>query len=280
MGRQRLVIAEDFGGDVRVRRASDVTQQARVVRLRGRLRVYAQALGEPHREQRALQTVLKRHTDAQVRRQRQRRDHLRGTDPVAPRRCSNCHAATLPGLSIPPGRPCRRARHGASLRWRAPRPNEKRTTDLQRSKSRRLCEGWTHDRSGRPAVVTVDDVRSLAITAGSEREPIMRSRATGSRPLREPSSGRCGRVHSGLKGESVSRLMRLPWALSLLIEANNGSPPSTPSSARQVAARQCRQAWLARTSRRLFALSAPQRRRSARGPGPRRFSSSRPARRR
>jgi hypothetical protein len=36
---------------------------------------------------------------------------------------------------------------------------------------------WAHDRSGRPAVVTDDDVRSLASTAGSEREPIVGRRA-------------------------------------------------------------------------------------------------------
>ena len=74
-------LAEELGGDLRVGRAADVEQQARVVRLRRRLRVDAEALAEPHREQRAVQAVLE--AAAPMPRsvaRRQRRDHLRGTD--------------------------------------------------------------------------------------------------------------------------------------------------------------------------------------------------------
>ena len=51
----------------------------------------AMRLAEPHCHQRALQTVLERHPDPEVRRQRQRRDHLSGTDPFPTRRCHVCH---------------------------------------------------------------------------------------------------------------------------------------------------------------------------------------------
>jgi hypothetical protein len=50
--------------------------------------------------------------------------------------------------------------------------------------SKRLGSGARDARSGRPAVVTDDDVRSLAITAGSEHEPIVGRRA--------PNSSRAG----------------------------------------------------------------------------------------
>ena len=91
--RQRVVGAEDLGGDVGIGRAADVEQQARVVRLRRRLRIDAQTVGKPHREQRAVQPVLERHPDAEVRRQRERGDHLRSADGPDLRRCARRHAA-------------------------------------------------------------------------------------------------------------------------------------------------------------------------------------------
>jgi hypothetical protein len=82
VARQRVVATEDLGGDVGVGRAADVEEQARVVGLRRRLWVDAQTVCEPHREQRAVQPVFERNADAQVRRQRERSDHLRGADRI------------------------------------------------------------------------------------------------------------------------------------------------------------------------------------------------------
>jgi hypothetical protein len=67
--RQSVIGAEELGGDVGVGRAADVEQQARVVRLRRRLRIDAQTIGKPHCNKRALQPVLERNSDAEVRRQ-------------------------------------------------------------------------------------------------------------------------------------------------------------------------------------------------------------------
>jgi hypothetical protein len=91
MGRQRVIVAESLGGDLRVGGAANVEQQARIVGLRGRLLVDAQPLAEPHRQQRALQAVLQRHPDPEVRRQRQRRHHLSGTDPFPALGCHVYH---------------------------------------------------------------------------------------------------------------------------------------------------------------------------------------------
>jgi hypothetical protein len=91
IGRQRVIIAEGLGGDLRIGGAADVEQQARIVDLRGRLRVDAQPLAEPHGDQRALQAVLEGHPDPEVRGQRQRRDHLSGTDPFPALECHLCN---------------------------------------------------------------------------------------------------------------------------------------------------------------------------------------------
>jgi hypothetical protein len=66
---QGVVVAEGAGGHLRVGGAADVEQQAGVVGLRRRVLVDAQPLAEPHRQQRAVQAVLGRHPDPEVRRQ-------------------------------------------------------------------------------------------------------------------------------------------------------------------------------------------------------------------
>ena len=68
---------------MRVRGAAGMGEQARVVRLPAGLAVDAEAVGEPHRDQRAAQAVLEREPHAEVRRQTQRRDELRASDPLA-----------------------------------------------------------------------------------------------------------------------------------------------------------------------------------------------------
>jgi hypothetical protein len=84
MRRQRIAV--DLRSDVRIRGAARVGQQARVVRLPANLAVDAETVGEPHRNQRAAQTVLERKTHAEVCRQTQRRDQLRAPDLLAARR--------------------------------------------------------------------------------------------------------------------------------------------------------------------------------------------------
>jgi hypothetical protein len=66
--RERVVGAEQLRGDVGVCGAPDVEQLTRVVGLGCRRRINVQAIGQPHREQRAVQAVLQRHADAEVRR--------------------------------------------------------------------------------------------------------------------------------------------------------------------------------------------------------------------
>jgi hypothetical protein len=66
---ERIVGTERLGGELRVRRASDVEEEARVVRLRRRLGVDAQALGEAGGDHRAAEPVLELHPERQVRRQ-------------------------------------------------------------------------------------------------------------------------------------------------------------------------------------------------------------------
>ena len=78
--RQRVVSAEDLCRDVRVRRASDVEQQTRVVRLRRRFRVDTKTVCQPHCDERAVQSMLDGHPNAEIRREREGRDHFRGTD--------------------------------------------------------------------------------------------------------------------------------------------------------------------------------------------------------
>jgi hypothetical protein len=78
MGRER--IAENLRRDVRVRGAARMGEEANVVGLRDGLAVDAEPVGEPHRNQGAMQAVLEREPHAGVRRQAQRRDQLRASD--------------------------------------------------------------------------------------------------------------------------------------------------------------------------------------------------------
>jgi hypothetical protein len=55
-------------------------EEAGVVSLRDVLAVDAEPLGEPHRDQSAVQAVLEREPHAEIRRQTQRRDQLRASD--------------------------------------------------------------------------------------------------------------------------------------------------------------------------------------------------------
>ena len=93
--RECVVGAEEVRGDVGVGGAPDVEQLARVVGLACGLGVDTQAVGQPHGEQRAVQAVLQRYADAEVGRQGQRRDDLRGADTLAGRRRIVGHIATL-----------------------------------------------------------------------------------------------------------------------------------------------------------------------------------------
>jgi hypothetical protein len=100
VSRQRVLAAEELGGGLRPGRAAHVEEQAQVVRLRRRFRVDVQTVAEPHRKQRAVQTVLEGHPDAEVGRERQRRDHLRGPNLVTARRCFVRHVETVPRLGL------------------------------------------------------------------------------------------------------------------------------------------------------------------------------------
>ena len=94
------VAAEDHRGVLGVRGAADVEEQARVVRVRRGLRVDAEALGEPHRDERALEPVLERQPDGEVRGERERRDHLCGAHPFRSTGRALGHAPTVrPGRS-------------------------------------------------------------------------------------------------------------------------------------------------------------------------------------
>ena len=62
-------LVEQVGDDLGVSGATDVEQQTRVVSLGRGVRVDAQTLGESHRDQGAVQTVLERKTGAEIRRQ-------------------------------------------------------------------------------------------------------------------------------------------------------------------------------------------------------------------
>ena len=99
--RQRILTTEELGGGLGARGAAHMEQQARVVRLRRGLGVHAQTLAQPHREQRALEAVLERHADAEVGRQGQRRDDLRGADLLAARRRLVRHDETVPDATWP-----------------------------------------------------------------------------------------------------------------------------------------------------------------------------------
>ena len=84
MGGERT--AEDLRGDVRLRGAAGVEEQARVVGLRGLVVADPEALREPHRDQRAVQAVLERESHPEVRREAERRHQLRAADLRAARR--------------------------------------------------------------------------------------------------------------------------------------------------------------------------------------------------
>jgi hypothetical protein len=73
-------IAEDLGGDVRIRGAARVGEEAAVVGLRRRRAVDAEPAAEPHRDQRGVQPVLERQAHAEVGGQAQGRDQLRASD--------------------------------------------------------------------------------------------------------------------------------------------------------------------------------------------------------
>ena len=83
MGRHR--VAEDLRGHVRVGGAARVREQAGVARLPPGLVVGAEALGEPHRDHRALQPMLEREPHPEVGGKAQRPDHLGRPDRLAAR---------------------------------------------------------------------------------------------------------------------------------------------------------------------------------------------------
>jgi hypothetical protein len=78
--------AENLRGDVRVRGAPGMGEEAGVVSPGDILAVDAEPLGEPHGDKSAVQTVLEREPHAEVRRQTQGRDELRAADLSALRR--------------------------------------------------------------------------------------------------------------------------------------------------------------------------------------------------
>jgi hypothetical protein len=81
MRRER--IAEDLRGDVRIGRAPGVGEQAGVVGLRDALAIDAEAVGEAHGDQGAVQAVLQREPHPEVRRQAKGGDQLRAADLIA-----------------------------------------------------------------------------------------------------------------------------------------------------------------------------------------------------
>ena len=58
--------------------------------------VDSEAIGQPHRNQRAVKALLEREAHSQVGRQAERRGHLGRTHTVASGRCLGRHAATVP----------------------------------------------------------------------------------------------------------------------------------------------------------------------------------------
>ena len=71
---------EQLGDDLGISGAADVEQQARVVGLGRRLRVDAQTLGEPHRDQRCCADRARTADRAEIRRQAECCDQLGGAD--------------------------------------------------------------------------------------------------------------------------------------------------------------------------------------------------------
>ena len=95
-------LIEQVGDDLGVGGATDVEQQARVVGLGRGLRIDAQALGESHRDQGAVQTVLEGKTGAEIRCQAECCDQLGGADLIRARRGLAWHAVTVPQPSAQP----------------------------------------------------------------------------------------------------------------------------------------------------------------------------------
>jgi hypothetical protein len=69
-------------------------EQAGVIGLRRRRRVNPEAVGEPARDQRAVQPVLERKAHPEVGGQAERADHLRGTNSLT-LRCFGRHCLTV-----------------------------------------------------------------------------------------------------------------------------------------------------------------------------------------
>ena len=94
----RLVVseaAEELRGDVRIGGATRMSKQTGVVHLRRRRRVDPEPVSEPARDQRALQPVLEREPHAEVGRQAQRPDHLRGAGLLAALGRRICHPDSI-----------------------------------------------------------------------------------------------------------------------------------------------------------------------------------------
>ena len=75
--------AEDLRGDVRIRRAAGMREQAGVVGLARRRAVDAEPLGEPGRDQRGVQAVLERKPHTEIGGKAQRGHELRAADLLA-----------------------------------------------------------------------------------------------------------------------------------------------------------------------------------------------------
>jgi hypothetical protein len=90
------ITTEDLRGDLRIRRAAAIREQARVIGLRRRLRIDSKTLAEPHRDPRCVQAMLERKAHRDVRRQAQRRRHLGGAHVPPAAQLLVRHVATLP----------------------------------------------------------------------------------------------------------------------------------------------------------------------------------------
>lgn len=95
-----MVFPEDPSLELGTRRAADIEQKASEVGLRCRLGIDPETLSESHRDERAVQPVLERYTDTEVRGQRQRSDQFGGADALRATSCSFSHV----GDDTPPRR--------------------------------------------------------------------------------------------------------------------------------------------------------------------------------
>ena len=107
------VTAEDLSGEVRLRGAAAVGEQAGVVGLRRRLRADSQTLAQSHRDLRCVQTVLERKAHGEIRRQAQCRHDLGRANALPANRWLVRHIATLvdsgesgAGRPLPSAPPC------------------------------------------------------------------------------------------------------------------------------------------------------------------------------